>query len=364
MRVRHVFAAIGMLAGAALLFVAVSIAVFGLQRRSDVGAQRARVAALAARTTGAAGAGTALPEVGLPRSVPIDRIRMIATHNSYRKRTGALRLFFIEMAQPGEAQKLAYGHPPLWDQLEAGIRGFELDLRYGKRGFECAHAPLVDDRSSVPDFALALEEIRLWSSRHPGHAPIVILLELKDDYRFLDPALAPIGEPELEALDALVAKAFGPALMRPDEVRGAYPSLGEAIAGRGWPTLGEAGGRTLVVLHANEAYRGPYLEAHPALKGTAMFTSVEAIGAPGSAPDAAFAILNDPVADASQITEALARGMIARTRADADCAGDQRLRDAAIASGAQIVSTDFPKAYPADGGYFAAFADGSTLSVW
>ena len=49
--------------------------------------------------------------------------------------------------------------------------------------------------------------------------------------------------------------------------------------------------------------------------------------------------------DADEIAEALDRGLMVRTRADADTvearAGDLSRRDAAFASGAQFVSTDY-----------------------
>ncbi len=85
--------------------------------------------------------------------------------------------------------------------------------------------------------------------------------------------------------------------------------------------------------------------------------------APEGSPDAAVAILNDPVADAPRITALTARHFLVRTRADAD--GVHRPADlaAAIASGAQVVSTDFPPSYPARDGYTASFAAGALLSV-
>ena len=56
--------------------------------------------------------------------------------------------------------------------------------------------------------------------------------------------------------------------------------------------------------------------------------------------------LNDPVADGERIRQLVADGYVVRTRADADTAqartGDTTQRDAALASGAQWVSTDYP----------------------
>jgi hypothetical protein len=63
-------------------------------------------------------------------------------------------------------------------------------------------------------------------------------------------------------------------------------------------------------------------------------------------PYEAVYVLNDPVADAAAIQTAVSQGFIVRTRADADMveplANDTTRRDAALASGAQIISTDVP----------------------
>ena len=55
--------------------------------------------------------------------------------------------------------------------------------------------------------------------------------------------------------------------------------------------------------------------------------------------------LNDPIADAAKIKAALAANMLVRTRADADTvqarSNNTTMRDAALAGGAQFVSTDY-----------------------
>lgn len=72
-----------------------------------------------------------------------------------------------------------------------------------------------------------------------------------------------------------------------------------------------------------------------------MFTS-----SPIGSPEAAFLKLNDPITDADAIRQAVADGYVVRTRADAGTAqartGDATTRDAALESGAQWVSTDYP----------------------
>ncbi|HEY9593734.1 MAG TPA: Ca2+-dependent phosphoinositide-specific phospholipase C, partial [Spirochaetia bacterium] len=228
-----------------------------------------------------------------------------------------------------------------------------------RRGrFETAHVPLVDNRSTVPDFRLALREVAAWSDRNPGHVPITLLLELKTDYAFLDPGLRPIRGSELDALDTVIRAELGARLLTPDEVRGGAETLSRAIASRGWPRLGAVRGRIVVILHEDETFRKLYVAGHPTLEGRAMFTC-----APFDAPDGGVAICDDPVADASRIGTALARHWIVRTRADGDGARGQAGLAAALGSGAQIVSTDFPPAYPAPDGYVASFAGGKLIEV-
>jgi hypothetical protein len=72
-----------------------------------------------------------------------------------------------------------------------------------------------------------------------------------------------------------------------------------------------------------------------------MFTD-----SPSGTPEAAFMKLNDPLPDPSVIADAVSAGYVVRTRADADTdearANDTARREAALASGAQWVSTDYP----------------------
>lgn len=354
---KKLLAILAIAVAAVVAFVGLSIAWFAASRAADFSEQARRVQAL--RATGVdPGAASTAADRALPDEAPFDRLRMIATHNSYRKRADPLRMLFIGLAEPGESAKLGYSHPAPLAQLEAGVRSMELDLRFSGGRFVCAHVPLVDDRSTIPDFGSALEEIALWSDRRPGHAPIVLLLELKSDYLFLDPRSKRIGPEELELLDGTIASALGARLLRPDEVRGDASDLATALAPRGWPALGRLRGRILVVLHPNEKFRIPYSEGHPALAGRAMFTCP-----PPPSADLAFAVVNEARERAEDIARLTASRAIVRTRADADGSFGADGLEAALASGAQIVSTDYPAAYPERSGYRAELPGGGTLGI-
>ena len=347
--------ALAIAALACLAFVLASIAIFRIERAADFASQRTRVAALRAANPGPSASLAA--DLALPDGLGFDRLRLLATHNSYRKASGPLHLFYIGLVEPGWPAKLAYSHPSLTEQLDSGLRSFELDVRNRSTGLVLAHVPLVDERGTVPDLPLALEELTLWSDRNPGHVPIVLLLELVEDYSFLDPALRPWDGPGLDRLDAALRSGLGSRLVAPDQLRGTAPTLPAALA-KGWPKLGALRGKFIVILHKNDQLRDLYIAGRPNLEGRAMLTC-----APAEAPDAAVDVLNDPVGDAPAIRAEAAAGILVRTRADADLVHSPCLLKAALDSGARIVSTDFPLGRPTKDGYYAALPGDRTMDL-
>ena len=90
-----------------------------------------------------------------------------------------------------------------------------------------------------------------------------------------------------------------------------------------------------------------YTEGHASLKGRMMFTN----GKPGT-PDAAFVKMNN--ATSPQIADLVRKGYLVRTMTDdpqSVRSGDTRRQEAAIASGAHILSTDYPFDWKADSGF-------------
>jgi hypothetical protein len=304
---------------------------FGIGRGLDALQQARRMSTL--RKAGPSPA-AAIPDPQIPGNTPLDRIQVVATHNSYHLRAGPLQYFLIGLVKPGEPAKLRYQHEPIYDQLSGGVRGLELDVRNRGRRLVVSHVPMVDNRSTSPDLGLALEEIRLWSSRHPEHVPLTVLLELKEDWGFLDPRLRPWDTRALEHLDTLIRKVFPPtALILPADLS---PDT--------WPTLDQVRGRVLFVLHVDARITDLY-------GGDVLWRS-------GSGdPAARVQILNDPTVDGPAIAAALRRRNLVRTRADADLVRDPARLGAALTSGAQIISTDYPGA----GG--VAFAGGTMIRV-
>lgn len=158
-----------------------------------------------------------------------DATRFRASHNSY---------------SGGERGSLR-------DQLDANVRGVEIDFhdngfkafkdyRIGhlKAGAEVARgAPNPDDAF----LSSWLGAIAAWSDANPGHEPVTVVLDAKDD-------LTDNTEGDLEDLNRILARVFGARLFTRDE----FDRLGA------WPDVDNMRGRILCVLSGNGATRGAY----------------------------------------------------------------------------------------------------------
>lgn len=317
-------------------------------------------------------------------NVRINQIQIIGTHNSYHAGFAPSATKLWQEKNPKAFAALDYRHPSLTSQLNAGVRQIEIDIfadtkgglyahPYGetliaqaglppdppfdpqhlmdKPGFKVMHVQDIDYRSNCQPLTACLEEVRTWSKTHPGHLPVFILIETKQGALHMNfPTVTPESfTPAIfDALDREIASVFSAGeMVTPDNVRGSYGTLNEAVRAGKWPTLGQARGK--VVFLMDQKKMGPiYLDGHPSLKGRILFTNAD----PGT-PDAAFIEQNDEPADA--INALVTQGYLVRTRSDADTkqarANDTSRRDAVLASGAQIISTDYPASGPASTGY-------------
>jgi len=348
-----------------------------LQSLEDRGAKPAKIERLARRYTRAC--------------VRLNEVQVLGTHNSYHIEPRPALLNLLIAFDPRLAT-LEYTHIPLPDQFDTqGIRQIELDVfadpdggLFADRpildllgdptagdpvllepGLKVLHVQDVDFESTCLTFVDCLRTVRRWSDRHRGHLPIMILIEAKDDpipdpldLGFVVPL--PVDAAMLDAVDAEIRSVFPKKrLITPDDVRGDRTTLDEAVRLDGWPTLKQARGRVLFALDNGGRVRNLYREGRPALEGRVLFTNSD----PGS-PDGAFLKLNNAIGRETDIRDAVAAGYIVRTRADADTlearSGDTTTREAALASGAQFVSTDYPVPDPDFGtGYFVEIPGGA-----
>lgn len=353
-----------------------------------------------------AGLLTALPACSSNRSVPencaritaqnadnclaINEIQLIGTHNSYKKNLTPELARLLDSWQQSTSKGLSYGHRPLTEQLsELGIRQFELDIfadpdgglfaepagalltgdtlflnnsAMMEPGFKALHVQDIDYRSTCLTFVDCLREIKDWSAAHPGHLPIMILVELKEGHPqdrggFSFTRSIPMDKQLVLSVDDEIRSVFSPDhILTPDMVRGSFETLEQAILQRGWPTVAEARGKVLFALDNTGRHRDLYLEDSDILAGRIMFVS----SAPGH-PSAAFIKMNNAMDDHELITERVGKGYLVRTRTDIPGqeahSGDTTRQLRAKQSGAQFLSTDYPEPSPFGSGYIMRFED-------
>ena len=291
--------------------------------------------------------------VRVPPPLRLNQLQVIGTHNSYHLEAPPEQLEARVAVDPG-AIELAYSHLPIPEQLSTqGVRQLELDVfadpdgslwdPVGTPGFKVFHEEQADPGTTCPTLVGCLTQVRDWSDAHPGHLPIAVLVELKDGVEVPGPPdPVPFTAELTRALDAEIRSVFPEErLLTPDDVRGDAPTLEAAVLAGGWPLVDDVRDRVLFLL---DNKRELYVEGNPNLEGRVLFTPAE----PGQ-PDAAFVKRNQPTgANREAIAELVRRGYLVRTRADIPVAtpvsGDTSRREAALASGAQFVSTDYPVA--------------------
>lgn len=325
---------------------------------------------------GGRAAGTTAPSKATTTTVAPDddlklnQIQVMGTHNSFHVEPPADELAKLEAMSPEQAAQRQYTHPVLTTQLgEQKIRQIELDVFADSKGglysdpafaasdagsdpamdepgTKVLHEQDVDYHSVCPTLVACLDEVKTWSDANPQHVPVAINIQFKDGPLIFDVPEQAVPEKwttaAMDGLDDEIRSVFDDdQLITPDDVRGDHATLEEAVLAGDWPTLGESRGKVLFLMINPEPYRSIYLEGHEGLEGRILFTNAE----PGQ-PDASYVGLDDPIADGARITDLVRKGYLVRTRADANnveaVAEDDARLQAALASGAQWVSTDYP----------------------
>ncbi|MGK7875923.1 MAG: phosphatidylinositol-specific phospholipase C1-like protein [Xenococcaceae cyanobacterium] len=339
-----------------------------------------------------------------PQDLKLNQIQSIGTHNSYHiEPSESLKSLLLNghWITRTLLKTIKYTHLPLQEQFELGIRQIELDvfadpvgglyaeplgpssvLENGlpagpnfdptgimkEPGLKVLHMQDIDFRSTCLTFIRCLEQIKAWSDANPNHIPIVVLVEAKDKTL---PSLAyekmrvefttplKFDAAALDSIDEEIRSVFGEdQLLTPDDVRGTYATLNDAILNKGWPTLTESRGKIMFALDNGGRILDLYVQGYPSLEGRVMFTSSES-----GTDEAAFLKRNDPFD--SEIPELVRQGYLVRTRADTETIearlNDTRMRDAALTSGAHYVSTDYPLPNQYFSEYSVLFPEGTMI---
>jgi hypothetical protein len=216
-------------------------------------------------------------------------------------------------------------------------------------GMKVLHVADVDYNTSCRTFVECLRQARTWSRANPDHLPLILQLELKqtdDRWEQLGGAVSPPWDAALlDDVDAEIRSVFTEQeLITADDLRRPGLTLERSVLTAGWPTLEQARGKVLCFFDNGGpgALRTMYTAGRPNLEGRAVFTR----GNPGD-PDAAITMVNDPRGgNAATIRDLVERGYLVRTRSDEPLTTvrDEEFSrvDIALASGAQLVTTDFP----------------------
>ncbi|WP_454881000.1 Ca2+-dependent phosphoinositide-specific phospholipase C [Sphingobacterium detergens] len=338
-------------------------------------------------------------------ALKINQIQVLGTHNSYARPVDPRLAAYADpifakmmekMTTLIPADKLAsfkefhpnpmtmseglkYDHPSFDVQLDSGIRSLEMDVYYDptghrfnkpagyevlnsmgvsdlapyqkedleKPGFKMLHIADFDFRSHYATFRGGLKALRNWSDRHPGHLPIFIMVEAKDKGIPIFPNSAevlPFDEKAFDLLDAEVIEILGKdKLITPDDVRGQYTTLREAVRSGNWPTIKTSRGKFVFLLlpaTAGMNLESAYVKDRPNLEKRIMFVQSE----PNDS-FASFILLDNALVRQNEIQNLVKQGFIVRSRSDIETyeakINDYTRADAAFNSGAQIISTDF-----------------------
>jgi hypothetical protein len=309
----------------------------------------------------------------------MNQIQTIGTHNSYHRELSKAERAAHDTFYGNAAIYdgfLAYSHASLPDQLSRqGVRGLELDLfrdpfgglyanplvrqrlaagplthpDWFRPGIKVLHTADLDYNTTCVRLVVCLRLVRRWSRANPDHVPLLVMLELKGTDAVAAAAggvsVPPWDPAALDALDREIRSVFRPdEVITPDDVRRRGLTLRRSVLRRGWPTLRRARGQVVFLMDNDPgAISAAYTAGRKSLQGRVLFTNAR----PGAA-DAAFVKRNEPTgANLRPIQRLVRAGFLVRTRSDVPLgtvtSGDETQLRAALASGAQLVSTDFPE---------------------
>ncbi len=340
------------------------------------------------------------------QNVRINQLQIVGTHNSYAKPVdpkvlelvtpiinGMMQKYSSMMSEEQKAkfkeyhpygmdlkEGLNYNHPDFTEQLNANLRGLEIDVYYDPEGgrfshpatyevlkakgitdlapfntkgldqpgFKVLHMADIDFRTHYPRLKDALTTLKSWSDQHPDHTPVFMMIEAKDSgFPILENSTKVLSfdKKAYDELDGEIVKYLGKdKIITPKDVQGKYKTLKEAVTHNNWPKLNDSKGKFIFMLLPGGAGTlsskdNPYL-IDGSLKERVMFLNSE--------PDDSFAgfILRDnAIVRQKEIQNLVKQGFMVRTRSDIETyeakINDFTRSKAAFSSGAQVISTDF-----------------------
>ncbi len=304
----------------------------------------------------------------LESGVKFNEVAFIGTHNSYQiYPTEEYRRLYNTLGYMTfgivNTEKANFNMDTLTNQFELGVRNVEIDIEVvsegGEVSFAVSHDPVLDNTSSCYDFALALEEIKLWSDNNPGHLPISVLIEPKDGVLPVH-NMKKLSLDYARFLDKLLREKLGDSLLTPKEVIGDYSSFKEMRENDGWPFLKDMLGKVIVILHPSDVSEA-YVAEDESIKTQAMFPMVRYKERNYSY--ASFMLDNkteEALGHQEETVEKL--NLIVRTRADKYPSFSEERYEKMQSCKSQIITTDFPYKTYEDGNHVFSF-DGYTVRL-
>lgn len=316
-------------------------------------------------------------------TIRLNHYKILASHNSYKKHPNPKVIKFLskfkkQLGPSNDPEQMDYGHVSLSEQFDNyNIRGIEIDVNYDPKGglyrkrkvnklisglrqkikdplmkqpgFKVLHIADVDYETNYLTFKQVLNELKCWSYAHPNHTPIFVNIESKgfnpgDESGFLRflgfKRALQFNAKAFQDLDNEILEIL-PAdkIFKPIDLKGKYATIKERLNTEGWPLLSNCMGKIIFILEGNN--QNLYEQTGV---NRPMF-----VYNPPNGENTAFVVKNDPIGNEKEI-ELLTHKYIVRTRSDAGTlearANDYTRLNAAIQSGAQIISTDYYKPDP------------------
>lgn len=299
--------------------------------------------------------------------VRINEIAVLGTHNSYQMLATPQKRVLENvrniLSSGDKGKKRDFEMDTYTEQLERGIRNLEIDIetvdKDGNISFIVTHDPITDNVSSAYDFAKGLEEIALWSDNNPNHLPVYLLIEPKGKVPSIN-HMKNFSAEYARVLDKIISEALGERLLTPKSMMEKYESLEEMRMSDGWPTLREAAGKIIVLLHPCDATQ-EYINIDISLSSQAMFPALNFESIDKSYT--AFILDNDPADAAENNKKSVGeKNIMVRTRADNYPTFSEEKYNYADICGSHIITTDYPPRTVREGDHTYSF-DGYTVKL-
>ncbi len=300
--------------------------------------------------------------------VKFNEVAFLGTHNSYQTTpSDEYKALFNALSDMTfgivSTEITEFNMESLTYQLEAGVRSLEIDIETmkndGNVSFVVSHSPFIDINSNCYDLEKALKEIKMWSDNNPGHLPVSIIIEPKQNVPEFS-GMTNLSLKYTNILDNLIKEALGDTLLTPADMMGDFKSFKAMREADGWLPLGETMGKVLVLLHDTAVTDG-YIKQDETIKTQSMFPMLRF--ADRNKTYTSFIITNQT--DDALKNEAAAIDeckLIVRTRADKYPDFSEERYEKTNKCKSQIISTDYPPRIQKDGKHEFTF-DGYTVKI-